>query len=118
MHQVGVLHRLAPLLHRTAGVLEACRALRQVLVFQLQARRQQVDHQGVRHLGVGGYRQVHQHQVTALERFDIQGLAIHAKELAADGHATAAGNRGLARITGQGQLLEQRLAAFILDGQR
>ncbi|MCY1180808.1 hypothetical protein D9M73_212770 [compost metagenome] len=118
MHHAGILHRLAPRLHCTAGVVQAGGALRQVLVFQLQAGRQQVHHQRIRHAVLSFERQVHQHKVATAQVVQVQRLAIHAQVLSVNLQAVAASSRCLSWVAGQGQLLVQRLVAFILHAQR
>ena len=74
----GVLHRLLPFLDLAAGVFQARGALPEVLVFQLQAGWQQVDHQRIRHALFGLHGQMHQHQLTAGEVVEVQRLTVHA----------------------------------------
>ena len=113
-----VLHRLTPFLDVAAGVIEARRALRQVLVLQLQASRQQVDDQRIRYALLGAHSQVHQHQLAAVQALQIERTAVHAQVFALDAEVLATGARGLTRVTGQGQLLIQRGAAGIAHAQR
>ena len=117
MHHAGVLHRLAPRLHCTAGVVQAGGALSQVLVFQLQACRQQVHHQRVRHAVLSFQRQVHEHKVATAQVVQVQRLAIHAQVLSANLQAVAASSRRLSWVARQSQLLVQRLAALVLHAQ-
>ncbi|MNE31923.1 hypothetical protein D3C80_1255140 [compost metagenome] len=61
---------------------------------------------------------MHQHQITTLERTDIQSPTIQTQVLTTNVHAGAAWRRGVAWVTGQGQLLIQGVAALILHRQR
>ena len=118
MFDPRVLHGLLPLLHGAAGVAEAGTALRQVLVFQLQAGRQQVNQQGIRYALLGLDDQVHQHQLATVEVVQRQRLAIHAEVFAEDAEVLATGRRQLTRIARQAELLVERLAAEALHRQR
>ncbi|MNZ38610.1 hypothetical protein D3C78_560900 [compost metagenome] len=90
----------------------------QVLVFQLQARRQQVHHQGIRHALFGADGNVHQHQIAAGQVTEVQQPAVHAQVLAANHQVLATRYRRVLWITGDRQLLVDRLAAFVAQGQR
>ena len=118
MLHAGVLHRLAPLLDLGTGIFKARGALAQVLVLQLQARRQQIDHQRIGHLLAGRHCQMHQHQITTFQRIEIKRLAIHTQVIAANAHVLAARHRRLLWITRNRQLLINRFASLIAQGQR
>ena len=118
MLHIGVLHRLAPLLDLGTGIFKTRGTLPKVLVFQLQTRRQQIHHQRVRYLLPGRHRQMHQHQIATCQAVDIQRLAIHAQVVATNAHVLATRQRRLLWITGNRQLLINRFATFIAQGQR
>ena len=105
-------------MHFTAAVLQAGAAVCQVLVFQLQTGRQQVDHQRVWHILTRFHFEPDQHQFTAAQGTERFTLTIGSQNLALDVQHIAGRYGRRLRVSAAVQTQPQRLVAAVGHLQR